>query len=97
MQNNPLSFDQLPAAVYQLCHEVNEIKRLLIEQPQGAIPANDDKPLSVVEAAEFLGISKQTVYQNIDRLPHKKRFGRLYFFRSQLSAYLNAGEGVPSE
>lgn len=61
-------------------------------------PAPDEEtPLTVVEASKFLGVSKQTVYQNITRIPHKKRFGRLYFFRSQLTEYLNAGEGATNE
>lgn len=58
-------------------------------------PAPDEEiPLTIAEASKFLGISKQTIYQNIARIPHKKRFGRLYFFRTQLTEYLNAGEGV---
>ncbi|WP_345245646.1 helix-turn-helix domain-containing protein [Nibrella saemangeumensis] len=55
---------------------------------------NEDQPLPVKEAADFLGVAPQTIYQNIDRIPHRKRFGRLYFFKVELLEYLNAGEGV---
>ena len=59
-----------------------------------ATSPDEEKPLNVGQAAEYLGISEQTVYQNIKKLPHKKRFGRLYLFRSELTEYLNAGKGA---
>ncbi|GAB2524802.1 helix-turn-helix domain-containing protein [Spirosoma aerophilum] len=93
MQKNPLTFDQLPTAVYQLSCEVSELRRLLIDQPQETSLPSNNKPVGVNEAADFLGISRQTVYQNIDKIPHKKRFGRLYFFVSELADYVKAGEG----
>ncbi|MBO0938700.1 helix-turn-helix domain-containing protein [Fibrella sp. HMF5335] len=52
---------------------------------------DEEKPLNVAKAAEFLDISEQTVYQNIKKIPHRKRFGRLYFLKSELIAYLEAG------
>ncbi|GAA4399826.1 excisionase family DNA-binding protein [Nibrella viscosa] len=94
MENVPITHDALPAAVYLLRQEVSELKQLLANT--SANPANpdaDERPLSVKEAAEFLGIAPQTVYQNIDKIPHRKRFGRLFFFKSELLEYLNAGEG----
>jgi predicted DNA-binding transcriptional regulator AlpA len=65
-------------------------------QDHSSTPDNEI-PLSVKQAAEFLGIAEQTVYQNIKKVPHKKRFGRLYFFPAELRAYLNAGEGAIGE
>ena len=91
MKRETLSFDQLPAAVYQLCQEVSELKRLLAEQSSNTNDLSENKPIGVADAADFMGVSKQTVYQNIDKIPHKKRFGRLYFFRPQLTEYINAG------
>ena len=79
---------------------LNNLEALTLEVLQllrsgAAAPATDEEtPLNVEQAAEFLGVSKQTIYQNIARLPKKKRFGRLYFFRSELAEYLNAGKGV---
>ncbi|MCC5612898.1 helix-turn-helix domain-containing protein [Nostoc sp. CHAB 5834] len=97
MQKQTISFDQLPAAIYQLSQDVSELKRLLTEQTPNIKLDYADKPLSVTDAANFLGISKQTVYQNIGKIPHTKRFGRLYFYPADLRAYLNAGEGVANE
>ncbi len=62
-----------------------------LEQLNLATP-QDDKPLSVAEVADFFGIAEQTIYQNIKRIPHRKRFGRLYFIKSELMAYLNGKE-----
>ena len=54
----------------------------------------DEKPVSTAEAAKRFGIAKQTLYQNVRKIKHTKRFGRLYFYPSDLQAYLNAGEGI---
>lgn len=64
----------------------------ILRQPTNNPTAPDkEAPLTLEQAANFLNISKQTVYQNIARIPHKKRHGRLYFFQTELSEYLNAG------
>jgi len=49
-------------------------------------------PLTVKQAADYLGVSQQTIYQNIRRIPHSKRFGKLYFLRSDLDLYLAEGK-----
>ncbi|GAB3334182.1 hypothetical protein GCM10027299_42270 [Larkinella ripae] len=54
--------------------------------------STEAQPISVSEAAEFLGISPQTLYQNAKRIPHRKRFGKLYFFKAELLDYLNGKE-----
>lgn len=36
------------------------------------------------EAADFLGISLQTLYQHIDRVPSHKRYGKLCFWKPEL-------------
>ena len=59
---------------------------------QGLTQGTDEKPFTVGEAAEFLGIAEQTIYQNIKKVPHRKRFGRLYFFKSELLAYIDGKE-----
>ena len=50
------------------------------------------EPLTVKQAATYLGVSQQTIYQNIRRIPHSKRFGKLYFLRSDLDLYLAEGK-----
>lgn len=52
-------------------------------------PPTDGKLyLSAKEAADFMGIKLQTLYQNIDRIPHIKKHGKLKFTRDGLIAYI---------
>lgn len=54
--------------------------------------AVDNNHFNIKQAAEFLGVADQTIYQNIKKIPHSKRFGKLYFRRSELEAYLADGK-----
>ena len=48
-------------------------------------PTPNGKPyLSAKEAAGILNIILQTLHQNLDKIPHRKLHGKLYFKRSQL-------------
>ena len=81
--------DRRLSAIEQVLQELRQ------QRDNHITPATDENnPLNVEQAAEFLGVSRQTIYQNIARLPKRKRFGRLYFFRSELAEYLNAGKGI---
>lgn len=46
------------------------------------------KYLTAKEAADFMGIKLQTLYQNIDRVPHAKKHGKLMFTREGLISYV---------
>lgn len=74
-----------------------EIRQQLRDQPDPASSATDGTPLTVKQAADFLSISPQTIYQRINKIPHKKRFGRLYFYPSELRVYIAGGEGADDE
>ena len=44
-------------------------------------------------ACEELGTKPQTIYQNIDNIPHRKLHGKLYFNRADLQTYIrNEGQ-----
>lgn len=47
--------------------------------------------LNVKQAAELLDIAPQTIYQRVKDIPHIKKFGRLYFLKSELITYLKQG------
>jgi excisionase family DNA binding protein len=67
-----------------------EMLQLLRQTANGPTSAVDENlPLTIQQAAEFLNVSQQTIYQNIARIPHRKRHRRLYFFKPELSEYLN--------
>lgn len=75
---------------------LNNLEALTLEVLQYLRGANPTPPpaddfLSLKDAADFLSVAPQTMYQNIKHIPHSKRFGKLYFKRSELVAYLEAG------
>lgn len=82
-----------PFAVLE--RRLNRLESLLLELrdalPVSTVPAPADDLLNVKQAAGYLGIAPQTVYQNIGRLPHVKKHGRLYFRKVELLGYLEEG------
>jgi Helix-turn-helix domain len=72
----------------------DEILSLAKRAISPATAAAEETPLTVEQAADFLNIAPQTVYQNIKKIPNRKKHGRLFFFRSELLAYLESGKGA---
>lgn len=52
-----------------------------------------EKPIPIQDAAQFLGLTVPTIYSKVSKgeVPVTKRGKRLYFFRSELLAYLREG------
>ena len=71
--------------------QINDVLRTT-SPAASQLPTQSNKYLTATDAAKFLGIAKQTLYQNIERVPHTKRFGKLYFLESDLTAYLEGGQ-----
>lgn len=86
-----ITFDQLPGAVSKLSEKLDTIERLLTEQRK-PVEQQDDL-LTIDQAAEFLTLSKPTLYSKVSRreLPFMKRGKRLYFSKDELMGYLKAG------
>ena len=61
------------------------------EKSEGPVAlAEEEAPLTVREAARFLGVSPQTVYAWVERrqIPHLRVMGRnIRFLRSELTAF----------
>jgi len=86
----PITFDQLPQAIYSLTCEVQELRKLIIEGAGTTV-----KPEEILDrkaAAKFLGIAEQTIYQMGNKLPRRKRFGKLVFLRSELEEFVINGK-----
>ncbi len=86
MTENP--FVSIESKLLRLERQLLEMRDILTAS---STPAPADDFLSLKEAAEFLNVAPQTIYQNIKRIPHMKRFGKLAFKRSELLAYLEEG------
>lgn len=84
--SNP--FEVLDRRLSAIEEVLQDLRRVQAFAP-AFVSSDEDKFIGVEDAALFLNIKRQTVYQNIDKIPHEKRHGRLYFTRRQLRNYLN--------
>lgn len=60
-----------------------------VPDPRAATP-EDELPMTVREAAKFLGVSQQTVYLWVERkqIPHLRVMGRnIRFLKSELASF----------
>ncbi len=77
--------------------ELKEIKSLILDlkqQPQQTESVElPESPITIQEAARFLGLTVSTMYSKVSKgeVPVTKRGKRLYFFRSELLNYLKEG------
>jgi excisionase family DNA binding protein len=87
-----ITFEKLPEAVAQLLIEIADLKKLVISKNNQPLP-EEDKLLSIQEAAAFLNLSVPTIYSKVSKaeLPVMKRGKRLYFSRLELTEYLKQG------
>ena len=88
-----LTLENLPTAVSQLNTKLENIERLLLLKNEQQPKDQPDKLLTIDEAAEFLHLSKPTIYSKVSKgeLPVMKRSKRLYFSSTELMAYLKQG------
>ena len=71
--------------------DISEVKTLverLIHNQQPISLPDFDKYEEIEIAIEELKCKRQTIYQNIDKIPHKKVHGRLLFNRAELRNYI---------
>ena len=77
----------------ELMEQRTLIEKLIYNQKTVELPDYDKYEPGVEVAMQETGAKKQTIYQNIDKIPHKKMFGKLYFNRAELRAYIrNEGQ-----
>ena len=88
---NNLFFSPIPQNELEQLIE-NSIRKVLKHQPkQPAAP--DNELLTIEQAADFLSLTKQTIYSLVSRgeIPSMKRSKRLYFSREDLISYVKKG------
>ena len=85
MDNNEISFENLPKAVAHLVNEVAEIKAL-VEKGQDAVLSPKRIPIGIDEACKIIGKAKPTIYTLVRKrlLPCYKNGKQLYFFEDEL-------------
>lgn len=87
-----------------ISNRLESIENLLysIKDKQAASPEPEASPgnlLTIDLAADFLHLSKATIYSKCSRneLPYMKRGKRLYFLKDQLLEYVKAGHHETAE
>ena len=93
-----LTFESLPTAVESLTRNqarildgMSEIQKLLKGFNN---PSDDDLPVDINEASKIIGRAKGTIYNKISThsIPHHKKGGSIYFFKSELLEWLKTGK-----
>jgi excisionase family DNA binding protein len=85
-----ITFDQLPAAVATLLSKLELLEKQILKlQTSGR---EDEAPLNVAEAAEFLKIPKNTLYALVSRrvIAPCKPAKILYFYKKELNEWVKA-------
>ena len=84
------TFEQLPEAIAGLQVQLNRIEQLLTER---STVSKEPEILTIKQAAEFLDLAVQTVYQRVSSrtIPFSKRGKRLYFQRHELEQWISEG------
>ena len=87
-----ITFEKLPQAVTQLFDKLENLERLILSQNNAPKP-EEDKLLTIREAAEILHLSVPTVYGLVQRseVPVSKRGKRLYFSKQEIVSWIMAG------
>ena len=95
MEKTMITFNDLPEVVAQLRDEVMSLRNLLTEQrsENNAKAVDTHVPMSVEEAAEYLGIPKGTLYMKLSEgsIPATKPGKRYCLYRDELDKWLETG------
>lgn len=83
----PNPFETIHAKLEELAAEIRALRNTLKERP------GRDEIGQMEMAMEVTGLARRTIYKLTHRraIPHRRVGGRLYFRRSELEAWLDAG------
>lgn len=99
MEKTVITFNDLPEIVAQLRDEVMSLRSLLTEQRSvnNARTVDTHVPMSVEEAAEYLGIPKGTLYMKLSEgsIPATKPGKRYCLYRDELDKWLESSRKNP--
>ena len=93
-ENNTITFEELPVAVFHLLQDVAEIKNHLLNNSASFKPEPVQSPkqgiLTVNDVSAKLGITKGGVYNltHLRQIPYFKRGGRIYFDAEEIDQWI---------
>lgn len=92
MDENEISFENLPKAVAHLANEIAEIKSIVQNTQR---PQSQEKrvPIDIEEASLIIGKAKPTIYTLVRqrKIPCYKNGKKLYFFEDELLDWISKG------
>lgn len=76
---------------------LSNIENLLLDikhEPQHKSQPESDNPLNIKDVSELTGYTKPTIYGYCQRneIPHNKKNGRLFFFKSEIIEWIKTGK-----
>lgn len=93
MESNPLTFDQLPAYIYQLGRKVDDLTALLRSQNERTL-SNPDRWFTIEELSGYLPGKPAiaTLYGKVQRreIPFHRRGKRLTFLQVEIDEWLKS-------
>lgn len=95
MQNNPLTFNDLPDVIGHLASKMEKIEGMLLQvlnrQPKTE-GTDRHVPLTVEQACKYLNMPKATFYYKVgrDEIPAIKQGKRYYVYQDELDAWLES-------
>ena len=94
-----VTFESLPSAVATLTNQVQELRKLVLNQQGNLQPKGHNDFLTIKEAGDLLNLAKATIYSKVSKgeLPAMKRGKKLYFSKAELISFIKAGRKPTNE
>ncbi len=87
-----IAFEQTQQDVAEVKKDLKELKAFLLIMAESQIQADDPKPIEEIE--KLTGYTKNTIYGYCreNKIPHHKKNGRLFFFKSEIINWIKEGK-----
>lgn len=87
-----IAFEQTQQDVAEVKKDLKDLKAFLLIMAESQIQADDPKPIEEIE--KLTGYTKNTIYGYCreNKIPHHKKNGRLFFFKSEIIDWIKEGK-----
>lgn len=87
-----LTFEQTQLDVAEVKKDLKELKFFILQKPE--TDNQSDDPKNIDDIAKLTGYTKPTLYGFCQKneIPYHKKNGRLFFFKSEIIAWIKQGK-----
>lgn len=87
-----IAFEQTQQDVVEVKNDLKELKAYLLRMAESQNQADDPKPIEEIE--KLTGYTRNTLYGYCreNKIPHHKKNGRLFFFKSEIIDWIKEGK-----